>query len=314
MENKQIKDLKNGDHIKIKVLVFQVNKGVTNKGAPYLSLQLQDKTGVMDAKYWNVKEEEINKYKPGMICGIRADVLSHNNQLQIRIAHIEILDRNNEDLADYVRSSSIGKQELKYKINHAIDSIRSDTYQRLVKAVLLEYENDFYTYPAASKNHHNFVGGLATHVLGMIELGEFLCKQYQSLDRDLLISGILLHDIGKVVELSGPVIIEYTLEGRLLGHISIMQAKLYEIARRMNIDNEELVLLRHMILAHHGQYDYGSPVLPMIPEAEILHLIDNIDAKMNTMDKAFEHVEAGTFTPRIFAMDNRSFYKAKNKV
>ena len=313
MENKQIKDLNNGDHIKMKLLIFQVNKGVTNKGAPYLSLQLQDKTGVMDAKYWNVSEDEINKYKAGMICMITADVLSHNNQLQIRVSHIEMLDRNNEDLADFVRSSSIGKEELKYKINHAIDSIRNDTYQRLVKAVLLEYETDFYTYPAASKNHHNFVGGLATHVLGMVELGEFLCKQYPLLDHDLLISGILLHDIGKIVELSGPVIIEYTIEGKLLGHISIMQAKLYEIARRMNIDNEELILLRHMILSHHGEYEYGSPVLPMVPEAEMLHLIDNIDAKMNTMEKAFERVEPGTFTPRIFAMENRSFYKAKNK-
>lgn len=313
MDSKKIRDLQTGDHVFIKLLIFQVNKGVTNKGAPYLSFQLQDDTGVMDAKYWNVSEEELQKYKPGMICKFTADILSHNNQMQIRVASIEILDRNKEDLNEYVRTSSIGKEELKFKINQAIEAIQNDTYKRLVKAVLLEYETDFFTYPAASKNHHNFVGGLATHVLGMVELGNFMCEQYPLLDKDLLISGILLHDIGKVVELSGPVIIEYTVEGKLLGHISIMQAKLFEVAQRLNIEGEELTLLRHMILSHHGVYEFGSPVLPMVPEAEVLNLIDNMDAKMNTLEKAYERVEPGTFTPRIFAMENRSFYKATNK-
>lgn len=314
MENKKIKELQNGDHIKIKLLIFSINKGVTNKGAPYLSFQLQDDTGLMDAKYWNVSDAEITKYKAGMICEFTADVLSHNNQLQIRVASIDILDRSKEDLNAFVRSSSIGKEELKFKINQFVESLQNDVYKRLVRAVLLEYEVDFFTYPAASKNHHNFVGGLATHVLGMLELGDFLSKQYPMLDRDLLLSGIMMHDVGKIVELSGPVIIEYTLEGKLLGHISIMQAKLYEIAKRMNLDmEEEVTLLRHMILSHHGEYAFGSPVLPMVPEAEMLSLIDNVDAKMNTLEKAFERVEPGTFTPRIFALENRSFYKAKNK-
>lgn len=312
--DKQIKDLRDGDRIKIKLLIFQVNKGVTNKGAPYLSMQLQDKTGVMDAKYWNVTEEELTKYKAGMIGLFSADILSHNGQLQIRVSGIEILDRNQEDLKDFVRSSSIGKEELIFRINKVIETIQNDTYKKLVRATLLEYEQDFYTYPAASKNHHNFVGGLATHVLGMIEVGEFLCTQYPLLDRDLLISGIIVHDVGKIVELSGPVIIEYTIEGKLLGHISIMQAKLYEIAKRLNIDNEELMLLRHMILSHHGAYEYGSPVLPLIPEAEMLNFIDNIDARMNIVERAFEKVEPGTFTPRIFPLDNRSLYKSKEKV
>lgn len=313
METKQIKDLRDGDHLTIKLMIFQVSKGVTNKGAPYLSFQLQDHTGIMDAKYWNVSESELTKYKAGMICEFKADVLSHNNQLQIKVLTITVLDRAGENLSDYVRSSKVGREELKFKINQYVEGIQNDSYKRLIKAILLEYENDFYAYPAASKNHHNFVGGLATHVLGMLEIGDFLCKQYELLDHDLLVSGILLHDIGKLVELSGPVIVEYTMEGKLLGHISIMQAKVYEVSKRMNIEGEEVTLLRHMILSHHGNYEYGSPVLPMIPEAEMLHMIDNIDAKMNIVEKAFERLEAGTFSTRIFAMENRSFYKAKNK-
>ncbi|MEG0290377.1 MAG: HD domain-containing protein, partial [Erysipelotrichaceae bacterium] len=125
------------------------------------------------------------------------------------------------------------------------------------------------------------------------------------------IGGVLVHDLGKLIELSGPVITEYTLEGKLLGHISIMQAKLTSVAKEQKIEGEEVTLLRHMILSHHGVYEYGSPVLPMIPEAEILYFIDNMDARMNTMEKALNQVEPGEFTPRIFALENRMFYKSK---
>lgn len=314
MENKKIQDLRSGDRIKIKLMIFQMNKGVTNKGAPYLSFVLQDSSGMMDAKYWNVKEEELTKYKPGMICLFTADVLSHNNQLQIRIAGIEILEFNSENVNEFVRSSGVSKEELKYKIGRFVDSIRNDVYSRLTKAVLLEYENEFYTYPAASKNHHNVVGGLATHVLSMLEIADYLANHYPSLDRDLLLSGVILHDLGKVIELSGPIVIEYTFEGKLLGHISIMQAKVYEIARRLEINSEEVTLLRHMILSHHGEYEYGSPVLPMTPEAEMLSFIDDMDAKMNIFEQAFAFVDSGNFTPRVFSMGNRSLYKAKNKI
>ncbi|MGN1344170.1 MAG: HD domain-containing protein, partial [Traorella sp.] len=120
-----------------------------------------------------------------------------------------------------------------------------------------------------------------------------------------------LHDIGKCEELSGPVITEYTIEGRLLGHISIMQAIVMQVAKENHLEGEEVMLVRHMILAHHGEYEYGSPVLPMIPEAEILHYIDNIDARMNVFSKIYDGVEDGEFTPRQFALENRAFYKSK---
>lgn len=310
--NKQICELVDGEKIAIKLLISQVTKGVTNKGAPYLSFVLQDKSGVIDAKYWNVKEEQLDMYKAGMVALFNADVLSHNRQLQIRVQSIEILDRKNEDLIDYVRSSHIPKAQLQEEIYAVINGMKNETYKVISKTLLAECEKDFFTYPAASRIHHDFVGGLATHVLGMIKVGKALCALYPMLDEDLLMSGIILHDIGKLTELSGPVITEYTLEGKLLGHISIMQAKVCECADRLNIHNEEVILLRHMILSHHGEYEYGSPVLPLIPEAEMLHYIDNIDARMNIIDKAFVQTEAGDFTQKLFALENRMFYKAKN--
>lgn len=310
---KQICDLQDGDRLIIKLLISQVNRGVTNKGAPYLSFVLQDKTGAIDAKFWNVNEQQLDLYRPGMIASFQADVLSHNKQLQLRVLKIEILDRKNEDLTEYVRSSPIHKADLMKEIYSVIANMDNEIYATITKTIVKECEKDFFTYPAASRIHHDFVGGLATHVLGMIRLGNLICDLYPSLDRDLLLSGIILHDIGKITELSGPVITEYTLEGKLLGHISIMNAKVSACAQQLHYDGEEVTMLRHMILSHHGEYEFGSPVLPQLPEAEILHYIDNIDARMNVLDKAFAVTENGAFTQKLFAMENRMFYKAKNK-
>ena len=148
----------------------------------------------------------------------------------------------------------------------------------------------------------------------MLDLAEMLAAQYPILNRDLLVSGVFLHDLGKLQELSGAIVPSYTMEGRLLGHISLFQAEVAKIAASLGIaDCEEVTLVRHMILSHHGVYEYGSPVLPMIPEAEVLHLIDNLDARMNTIEKALNATEEGAFTPRIFALENRSLYKSKIK-
>ena len=166
-------------------------------------------------------------------------------------------------------------------------------------------------YPAASKNHHEYVSGLAYHTYGMLKVAESFCTLYPTLNKDLLYSGITLHDLGKTIELSGPVVPEYTLEGKLLGHISISNAMIKETANKLHIEGEEVTLLQHMILAHHGKNEYGSPVLPQIKEAEILYLIDNIDARMAMMDKALETVEYGKFTKRVFSLENRALYKPK---
>ncbi len=306
-----INTLQDGEKLTLKLLISQINKGVTNKGAPYLSFVLQDKTGIMDAKYWSVKEQELELYKPGMICSFNCDILLHNKQLQIRIQSMEMVDRSQEDLAQYVRSSPISKQVLKDEIYDVIQKMNNSVYRNITLHIIQEVEKDFFTYPAASRIHHDFVGGLATHVLGMIKLGQAICTLYPSLDADLLMSGIILHDVGKLDELSGPVITEYTLEGKLLGHISMMQAKVSEVANQLGIKETEVTLLRHMILSHHGQYEYGSPVLPMLAEAEMLNYIDNMDARMNIMEKAFAQTLPGEFTPRLFALENRMMYKPK---
>lgn len=311
--NKVLRELADGDRVTIRVLLSSKSRGVTAKGAPYLSFVLQDKSGTMDAKYWNVPEQLLDQYETGMVVDATGDILNHNHQLQMRVKQIEIV-KENVDARDFAQASPISENDLKNEIEKILGSIKNETLKLLVDTVYQKYEKDFYEYPAATKNHHDFVGGLATHVLGMLRLAVFVARQYPVLNRDLLISGVFLHDLGKLQELSAAIVPSYTTQGRLLGHISMFQAEITKTASQFGIEEkEEVTLVRHMILSHHGVYEYGSPVLPMIPEAEVLHLIDNLDARMNTIEKAMNATDEGAFTPRIFALENRSFYKSTLK-
>ena len=311
--NKLLRDLTDGERTTIRVLLSSRSRGVTAKGAPYLSFVLQDKSGTMDAKYWNVPESALELYQAGMIVDASGDVLSHNHQLQFRIKQLDIVEETVE-ARSFAQEGPLSVEVLRERIEACLGNIQNENLKRLIDAVYEKYRLDFYEYPAATKNHHDFVGGLATHVLGMLDLAEMLAAQYPILNRDLLVSGVFLHDLGKLQELSGAIVPSYTMEGRLLGHISLFQAEVAKIAASLGIeDSEEVTLVRHMILSHHGVYEYGSPVLPMIPEAEVLHLIDNLDARMNTIEKALNATEEGAFTPRIFALENRSLYKSKIK-
>ena len=308
--NRLLRELIDGDRGTIRVLLSSCSRGVTAKGAPYLSFTLQDKSGTMDAKYWNVSEELLDLYEPGMVVDAMGDVLSHNHQLQFRVKQMDIVE---EDVSvyDFVQEGPIPADQMKREIEQTLSQIQNDTLSLIIQAVYERYGHDFFEYPAATRNHHDFVGGLATHTIGMLRLANAIADQYPMLNRDLLVSGTFLHDLGKIKEFSAPVVPSYTTPGKLLGHISIFQAELTKIASELGVeDSEEVLLLRHMILSHHGVHEYGSPVLPMIPEAEVLHLIDNLDARMNTIQKALDITEEGAFTQRIFALENRSFYKS----
>ena len=309
----KIKELYDGYKGDLKAMIISVNRGVTAKGAPYLSFVFQDKSGSIDAKYWNVSEELLHRFEPGMLVVMSGDVLCHQKQLQFRVQQMKELDET-ANVVDYVKEGPVSQQELRENIQLYVDDITNTVMKQLVCGILQDHEKDFFEYPAATRNHHDFFSGLATHVLGMLQLAEQLCHLYPLLDKDLLYSGVILHDVGKTVELSGAIVSEYTTQGKLLGHISIMQAEVLAKAKELGVeDSEETMLLRHMILSHHGVYEYGSPVLPMVPEAEMLHMIDNIDARMNTLSKALEPVQDGGFTQRVFALENRSFYKSRYK-
>ena len=305
-----IKDFKDGDKLTAQLLVVGVTKGSSNSGAPYLNLSLQDKSGSIDGKLWNVSDEDLAKIIVGRVYNFTFDVINYRNNLQAKVLKTETIDQSVINLTDFVAASPIKTEDLKNEIYGYLKTIKNENILKVLRLIMTEYETKFFSYPAATKNHHNFMGGLATHTLGMLKLADFICDQYPILSRDIMIAGVLLHDIGKTDELSGAILTEYTPEGKLLGHISMMQAKLYEVACKLQLENtEEITLLRHIILSHHGKMEYGSPVLPLIAEAEAITFIDNLDARMNTLTMAFSNTEPNSFTTRLFPMENRAFYK-----
>lgn len=310
----KIKELTDGQSLVLYGLVTNLVKGVTSNGAPYLSVTLSDNSGSIEGKLWDVKEEQAKIVETGRIYEVRCEVLKYRNALQLRLHSLTNVDQQNFDLSEFVTSSWIPKDVLKEKIKDAIYSVQNEIYRKILIRFFTEVQNSFFDYPAASKNHHNFVGGLATHVVGMLDIADALCRLYPQLNRDLLISGVLLHDIGKIKELSGPIATEYTLQGKLIGHISLMNAKIAEVAKELGVeDTEEEILLRHMVLSHHGKMEFGSPVLPLLMEAEVLSLIDNLDARIIALTAALENTEEGAYTSRLFPLENRAFYKPKTK-
>ena len=309
---KQVKDFNEGERVETDLLISSLQRGTTNAGSPYLTLVLQDSSKAIDAKLWDVKPELEKQLEVGKVYDFDLEIIKYKNNLQAKVLKVLPIPQADIDMEEYVFRSPVSKDSLRAAIQEGISLINNENIARIVSGALNYYANDVYDYPAAAKIHHNFIGGLATHTTGMLKVAMALCNIYPSVNRDYLLAGVILHDLGKIEELSSPVVTEYTTAGKLLGHISIMDARLLQIGKELGLeDSEELLLLRHMILSHHGQYEYGSPVRPETLEAELLNLIDNIDARVNTIDKALAETKEGEFTQKIFALDNRVFYKHK---
>ena len=297
----KINELKPGDEgVVIEALINRVVVGKTNGAnrSTYLSITLQDATGTIDAKLWNATNEQVEKLVMGCVVQVKGDVIKYNEDRQMKIIKIVVASTEPQEQVKFLKSAPQTGEELVKEIYTFIERINNLKLNQLVKALFNEHVEKLTIYPAASKNHHEYVSGLAYHTCSMLRIADALARLYPSLNRDLLFAGITLHDLGKTVELSGPVVPEYTIEGKLLGHI-------------MNIEGEEVTLLQHIILSHHGKNEFGSPILPQIKEAEVIYLIDNMDARINMLDKALETVEPGGFSKRVFALENRAFYKPK---
>ena len=299
-----------GEQVELFLLIKTATKGIASNGKPFLTLILQDQSGDIEAKLWDAGEEEERSYAAETIVKVLGDIQNYRGRSQLRIRQIRpAVPSDKVKLEDFLVSAPLGREEMSGKLTQYIFEMKNPNIQRITRHLLKKYQQDFLEYPAATKNHHEFVSGLAYHVVSMLDLAKAIAGLYPSLDKDLLYAGVILHDLGKVIELSGPISTVYTVEGNLLGHITIMVNEIGKVAEELGISGEEVMILQHLVLSHHGKAEWGSPKPPLIKEAEILHYIDNIDAKMNMLDRAMERVKPGEFSERIFALDNRSFYK-----
>ncbi|WP_436951883.1 3'-5' exoribonuclease YhaM [Staphylococcus shinii] len=306
---RNVENLNPGDSVNHFFLIHKATQGVTAQGKDYMTLHLQDKSGDIEAKLWTVSKEDMKVLEPEKIVHVTGDIINYRGRKQMKINKIKLATpEDNMNTQDFVDGAPMTPEEIQEEISHYMLEIENATLQRITRHLICKHQEAFFTFPAASTHHHNFSSGLSYHVLTMLQVAKSICDIYPLLNRSLLYSAIILHDLGKVRELSGPVATSYTVEGNLLGHISIASDEVAEAARELNVDGEEVLLLRHMILAHHGKMEFGSPKLPHMKEAEILFFIDNIDAKMNMFEKAFKKTNKGQFTERIFGLDGRQFY------
>ena len=309
---KQVKDFTEGERVETNLLISGLVKGTTNSGAPYLSLVLQDASKSIDAKLWDVKPELEKQMEVGKVYDFDLEVINYKGKLQAKVLKVLPIPQSEINMDDFVFRSPVSKEALRTAVMEGVSMINNENLAKIVSSALNYYANAVYEYPAAARIHHNFIGGLATHTAGMIKMAVSLCSIYPQVNRDYLLAGVIVHDLGKIDEFTSPVVTEYSAQGKLLGHISIMDARLLQIGQQLGLeDSEELMVLRHMVLSHHGQFEFGSPVRPETLEAEMLNLIDNIDARVNTISKALDEIKEGEFTPRIMALENRIFYKHK---
>lgn len=307
---KKLLDYKAGESVDLYLLIKQATTGVTTQGSPFMTLILQDKSGDLDAKLWDTKEAQVEMYKAATIVKISGEVHEYRGKNQLRIKSIRpAKESEGITIADLVPSAEKSKEVLLEELMQFFFEMENPHIQRLTRHLLKKHQTAFMVYPAAMRNHHDYVSGLIDHVVSMLKLGKALTQLYPSLNKDLLYAGIILHDVGKVIELTGPIATQYTIEGNLIGHISIMVNEISKAADELEIEGEEVMLLQHMVLSHHGKEEWGSPKRPMLKEAEMLHYIDNIDAKMVMLDRALSKTNPGEFSERIFPLENRSFYK-----
>ena len=307
---KMIVDFNDHEHVEGQFLLGSVSKGVNATGGSYLSAELRDASGTINAKKWDATPQDEEMFVIGNVVRIVGETNKYKEQLQLKILSAELVPLEEIDVEKFVKAPPVKKEVLIDKFNNYVKSIKNEDCVKIINYMLKKFGEQIFSYPAAVSIHHEYSSGLLMHSITMADIASFLCKIYDA-DYDLLISGCLLHDLGKLIELEGPIVYKYSIEGKLLGHISIMCAEIRKAAAELNITSEIPLLLEHMVLSHHGQPDFGSPIMPLTKEALLLSLIDNLDSKMVVVNKAIADVEPGNFSNKVFPLDNRSFYKPK---
>lgn len=313
MEYKKISELENGERIDGFYLVKSVELKTSSNNKKYLDFTLGDKTGEINAKLWEVADGDEEKYTNNVLIKVRGTVSSWQNSLQLKLERLrEALPSDGVNIEDFVPVAPLDPTFMYAEIFKYVENMQNNDIKNIISIILEEKKEKLMHYPAAKKNHHAIKAGLLYHVLTMIRAGEKLCEIYSFINKDLLFGGIILHDLSKLEEMEAStlgIVSEYTIEGQLLGHITQGIKKVELVAESIGADKEITMMLQHMILSHHYEPEYGSPVKPMFPEAELLHHLDIIDARMYDMKRVTSETEKGAFSEKIFSLEGRRIYK-----
>ena len=310
------KDMEITEFFMAKTTVIKVG----SNGKQYLDITLGDKTGEISGKKWDVSDAEYPMLKAipeKSIVKVKGVVTEWQGQLQMRVQRIrEVKPEDDQNICDFVKAAHEEPQEMYDYIYATAESMQDSDLKRLCVKVLTDNKEKIMYYPAAQKNHHAQLAGLLYHMKRMLMTGEGVCSVYKNLNRDLVCAGVILHDMEKLNEIeSGTdgIATGYSFEGQMLGHIIQGVKKLDSLAIELDIPREKAIMLEHMILSHHYEPEFGSPKKPLFPEAEVLHYLDILDARMFDMEAALEATEPGSFSDRVWTLDNRKLYKPEGE-
>ena len=294
------------------LLVRAAEQRAASNGSKYLDMTLGDRTGEINAKMWDglVEPPEV-----GSVLRLRGQIIEYNGRMQIRVERMRpAVGSDKVPMESLVACAPQPGQEMLDEVNAAVEAIRRKDLRLLVRRLLDDAGETLLYFPAASKLHHAERSGLLHHVTGMLRMANHYADEYPSLDRDLLVAGVIVHDLAKIGEIDAApetgIVSGYSADGMLIGHLVRGIARMDEAGRELGCDPELLMMLEHMVLSHHGVPEYGSPKPPMFPEAEVLHHLDLLDARIFEMNAALSRVTPGGFSEKLWSLDRKLYRRA----
>ena len=290
------------------LLVRSADQRTGGNGAKYLDMNLTDRTGEVNAKVW---DGNTPCPAPGSVIKVRGTTLEYNGRLQLRVERIRTMAEGDPvDLSLLAPCAPEAPEAMLQELYDTADAFTSEPLRLITREMLDRFREKLLYYPAAQRIHHAERGGLLHHTTGMLRLAKAILTQYTWLNADLLLAGVILHDLCKTEEMDSNdmgVVRDYSREGLLLGHLVLGVNRIQEAANKLGISGETVLLLQHMMLSHHGEAEFGSPRKPMFPEAEALHWVDLLDARMNEMQTAIQKLKPGVFSEKIWSLDRRLY-------
>ncbi len=316
MARQFVQQMADGDAIEEVYLVVDKQVRANRNGNMYLQIELRDRTGSISARLWNAAEPVVRSFESGDFLLVKGKVQLFQGALQMILSHIDRMETEKVELADFLPHTEQDVNKLYERLCSLLRKMDNPHLHALAECFLMDQEfvQGYCKAPAGVRNHHAYLGGLLEHVVTLMECADRITPLYAELNRDLLLMGVFLHDIGKVRELSYDRAFSYSDEGQLVGHLVIGVEMLDEQVRRVPdltgepFPPELLLRLKHLIVSHHGSLEFGSPTVPMTPEAIALHYLDNLDAKVHSFTRDIREDRSGSaWTPYSQATQRRLF-------
>jgi 3'-5' exoribonuclease len=316
-KNRYVKDIKEGEQVRELFLVAGKTLLTSNAGKPYLSLQLRDRTGSIECRVWDRAEEIGKRFERDDVVEASGSAIAYQGRVQLKVHDVRREEGGAKDLSEYLPVTRKGIDPLWRTLQEYVSEVRDAETKRLLSAVFpdppeTDVARRFRQAPGGKTMHHDYIGGLLEHTVSVAGICRFLSSHYEGINADLLLAGALLHDIGKVHELSYEGAFEYTDEGRLLGHLYMGAEYVDRISASLpGFPAEKATLLKHMVLSHHGELEYGSPKRPKTLEAVLLHFVENMDAKVTAFNDAIGDLREGARWTDYQRMFERYLFSGK---